>query len=149
MDNRVDPTARACFSLFGELDDCYDRVQVLKELEDDMDYSTDTQNGIAIMRLAGRIDAHTAGPLDKWISEQCDQTAPVLLINFEDATFIDTYAISLLIKGLKRCNQQGTQLVLCNLAQPVQIIFELMRLDRAFKVFESEASAMGALEAVA
>ena len=53
-------------------------------------------------------------------------------------------ALSALVEGMKRSRQLEGDLRLCNLQQPVRMIFELTRLDRAFEIFSSEEEAIQA-----
>jgi anti-sigma B factor antagonist len=48
---------------------------------------------------------------------------------------------------MKRCRQVGGDLHLCGLVGPVQVIFELTRLNRAFSVFPTVSEAVAAHQA--
>ena len=58
-------------------------------------------------------------------------------------------ALAALVHGMKQCREQDGDLLLCRLAQPVRIIFELTRLDRAFAIFDSVPAAVGAFKSEA
>jgi anti-anti-sigma regulatory factor len=45
---------------------------------------------------------------------------------------------------MKRCRQQGGDLHLCGLQQPVRFAFALTRLDRAIEIFPDEEQAVKA-----
>jgi anti-sigma B factor antagonist len=45
---------------------------------------------------------------------------------------------------MKHCRSAGGDLHLCELRQPLRVIFELTRLDRAFAIFGAEAEALAA-----
>ena len=50
----------------------------------------------------------------------------------------------MLVQGMKRCRERDGDLRLCALQQPVRMIFELTRLDRAFEIYQSEEDAVQA-----
>jgi anti-sigma B factor antagonist len=102
-------------------------------------------DGIPTIKLFGRIDAHTAPEVWGWI-EQNIVANPSIMIDLEEATFIDSAALAVLVKGMKQCRERGGDLLLISLAQPVRIIFELTRLDHAFAIYDNMPSAIFALQ---
>jgi anti-anti-sigma factor len=97
---------------------------------------------VQIIRIHGRFDAHQVGQIKHELEAHLAQGDVHLVVNLQAAHFVDTRALSLLVTGMKRCRQQGGDLRICALQQPVRIIFELMHFDRAFQIFESEAEAV-------
>ena len=100
------------------------------------------RGAVAIARPEGRLDAYTSPDLDAWLTESPN---PTILLNLGGVTFMDTHVISLLVQTMKRTREQGGDLILTNLTKPVRIILELMRLDLAFTIQESEEVALGAI----
>lgn len=98
-----------------------------------------------ILYLNGRFDANVSAMVVEHIDKAADASAPNAIVNMAEVPFIDSSGLTVLVRGLKRCRQRGGDLVLCNLQQPVQIIFELTSMDRAFKIFTDEAAARAAL----
>jgi anti-sigma B factor antagonist len=96
------------------------------------------------MVLKGRFDAHEIIPVKEWIKEQVEAGHVRLCINLTEVNFIDSSALSALVQGLKHCREAGGELVLCSLPQPVRVIFELTRLDKAFQIFATEEEALQA-----
>lgn len=99
-------------------------------------------NGVQIVDVNGRFDAHQVPAVQAVIENEIAQGATQLLVNLVGVNFIDTRALSLLVTGMKRCRQNGGDLRICALQQPVHIIFELTGLGRAFQIFEDEAAAV-------
>jgi anti-sigma B factor antagonist len=99
-----------------------------------------TVNEIAVVRPAGRLDAHTVEPLAAWM----EHAPPRVVVDLSGATFLDSAALAVLVRGMKRCRQLGGDLRLCALPGSVRMIFELTRLDRAFEIYPVEADAMQA-----
>lgn len=104
--------------------------------------------GIPVLELSGRFDAHTVPQVSDWIKiKMTDQ--PHLVIDLVNVTFVDSAALATLVQGMKQCREQDGDLLLCRLAQPVRIIFELTRLDRAFAILDSVPAAVAALKSEA
>lgn len=104
--------------------------------------------GIPVLELSGRFDAHTVPQVSDWIKiKMTDQ--PHLVIDLVNVTFVDSAALATLVQGMKQCREQDGDLLLCRLAQPVRIIFELTRLDRAFAIFNSVPEAVASLNSAA
>ena len=97
-------------------------------------------NGVDILELEGRFDAYEVPTVVKWFDD--NSSAKNVVVNLNGVGFIDSSGLSTLVKGLKRCRQNEGELYLSNLQQAVLIIFELTRLDKAFKIFESETDAI-------
>ncbi len=104
-----------------------------------------TENGsIAVLRLKGRFDAHEVEPVNAWLQEQVEKGNIKIIINLDGVNFIDSTALSTLVRGLKKCRENHGDLHLCTLQQPVRVIFELTRLDKAFDIFAMEDDAVSA-----
>jgi anti-sigma B factor antagonist len=102
-------------------------------------------SSVDVVQLKGRFDAHEVAPINTWLDEQILNGNVNLIVNLEGVNFIDSTALSTLVRGLKRCREQNGDLHLCSLQQPVRVIFELTRLDRAFDIFATEEEAQKAL----
>jgi len=111
-----------------------------------MKQQTYAQNDVAILALEGRFDtAQTAGP-KLWLEQNTTTPPAHLVINLGKVDFVDSTALATLVLGMKRARQQQGDLYLCQLQQPVRMVFELTRLDKAFAIFASEAEAVQAFQ---
>jgi anti-sigma B factor antagonist len=106
-----------------------------------MELKSNVVDGISIVELSGRFDSYEAPRLTTWF----EQASNKVVINLAEVTFVDSSALALLVKGMKHCRQQGGDLALCSLQQPVRIIFELTRLDKAFGIYSTQDEAVKAL----
>ncbi len=111
-----------------------------------MELKTRQVNNVIILSLEGRFDAHTSQEVDKFLREATVRKPPFLVVNLEGVQFVDSTALSTLVAGMKRSRQSSGDLRLCKLQQPVRMIFELTRLDRAFEIFAGEEEAVQAFE---
>jgi len=109
-----------------------------------MELKTRRVNNVTILELEGRFESHTAPPVRDFLQEAVLQPPAYLIVNLKAVSFIDSTALSTLVAGMKRSRQMDGDLRLCNLQQPVRMIFELTRLDRAFEIFAGEKEAIQA-----
>ena len=107
-----------------------------------MEIKVSSRDNKPILYLMGRFDAHEISPVRDWLKEQVTAGNTKICINLADVNFIDSSALSTLVQGLKHCRESGGDLVLCSLPQPVRVIFELTRLDKAFRIFVTEDDAL-------
>lgn len=107
-----------------------------------MELNQRSTNGVEILTLDGRFDAYEVPVVMKWFDDHPQFKR--VIVNLEQVNFIDSSGLSTLVKGLKRCRQNGGELYLCGLQQAVLIIFELTRLDKAFNIYPNEAAAVKA-----
>lgn len=110
-----------------------------------MEFSTRTANHVAIGEMQGRFDASEAPKMSTWLDSVSGQSPAQVIINMTGVTFVDSTALSTLVKGMKRCRQQNGDLLICGLQKQVKVIFELTRLDKAFSIYPDEATALRAL----
>lgn len=110
-----------------------------------MELKSRTAQNNTILELDGRFDAYNAPTVDQWF-EKLDTTATQnIIVNLIGVEFIDSTALALLVRGMKRARQNDNDLVLCGLQGPVQTIITLTRLDKAFNIYENEEEALKAL----
>ncbi len=101
-----------------------------------------TLDNVNIIAINGRFDAHTSKPVSDWLEAHSSLTPPRIVINFENTEFIDSVALAVLVSTMKRCRQNNGDVFLAAMSQPVKIIFELTRLNKAFHIFDSEVEAL-------
>lgn len=104
-----------------------------------MTLTTRSFGKVTVLELEGRFDAHMAPAVFEWYKQM---PSPFIVVNMAGVHFIDSGALAALMGGLKRCQQRDGDLRLCGLQQPVKIIFELTRMQRAFEIYASEAEAV-------
>jgi len=110
-----------------------------------MDLKTRMSGNVAIAEMNGRFDALEVPKVSAWLDTVTDREDSRIVINMTGVTFVDSTALSLLVKGMKRARQHNGDLTLCGLQKPVKVIFELTRLDKAFNMYEDEGDALHAL----
>jgi anti-sigma B factor antagonist len=106
--------------------------------------TTSDADGVFVLRLGGRFDAHEVKNVREVLDTAEREQYRRVVVNLAGVNFIDSSGLAALVAGMKHCRTAGGDLHLCGLGQPLRVIFELTRLDRAFTIFPDEATARGA-----
>ena len=85
--------------------------------------------------ISGRFDAQSAPPIAEWLEHIAATTPGRVVVNLVGAPFLDSSALAVLVRAVKRCRMRGGDVRLCGVQPSVRLIFELTRLDRAFDMF--------------
>lgn len=109
-----------------------------------MDLNSYENDSVQILELSGRFDAYSSPAAREWIESASELEPANIVVNLTGVQFIDSTALATLVQGMKRCRQLQGDLRLCGLQQPVRMIFELTRLDKAFEIFSGEEEAVQA-----
>lgn len=109
-------------------------MEIMDHLEDD----------VQILQLTGRLDAYSSPDVREWIASRTQGPPAQIVVNLRGVSFVDSTGLATLVQGMKRSREHGGDLLLCHLQQPVRLIFELTRLDRAFEVLPAEEDAVAA-----
>jgi anti-sigma B factor antagonist len=102
-------------------------------------------SGIATLVISGRFDAHQVTPVQQEFDALLTAGARFIILDLTDVNFVDSSALAVMVRGMRRCRERNGELLLCGLRQPVRIIFELTHMDRAFRIYKDDASAQAAL----
>jgi anti-sigma B factor antagonist len=109
-----------------------------------MDAQKRVMNAVTIIDLQGRLDAHQGKKISAILADPAADGSRTV-VNLSKVHFIDSTGLAILVKGMKHHREQAGDMILCELQQPVRIIFELTRLDRVFDIYPTEAAALQAM----
>lgn len=107
-----------------------------------MSFTTHTHDDVAVIEISGRFDAQTAPPVAEWLEHIAATTPGRVVVNLADTSFLDSSALAVLVRAVKRCRMRGGDVRLCGVQPSVRLIFELTRLDQAFDMFAEEEEAV-------
>ncbi len=97
---------------------------------------------VTVLALTGRVDAHTVPQLQNRIQTVSSAKPSNLIIDLSAVDFMDSSGLAALVQGMRRCQATGGRLCLSNPQQPVRMVLELTRLDKAIRIFASEQEAI-------
>lgn len=101
--------------------------------------------GKATLVVHGRFDAHQITQVQQEFDALLAVGARFIILDLTDVHLMDSSALAVMVRGLKRCRERNGELLLCGVSEPVRVIFELTGMDRAFRIFDDEAGAQAAL----
>ena len=99
------------------------------------------ENVPVLQILEGKVTAAVIADFKKALDENLDTTKATVL-DMNQVEFMDSSGLGALIACCKRM-ELNTDLAVCNLSSNVQEIFEITRMNRVFKVYDSLAEAVG------
>lgn len=109
-----------------------------------MNIQTRTADNVYLIELEGRFDAHTAPQIGGTLANVIRDVTSHVIVKLSNVNFVDSTALATLVQSMKQSRSKGGDVLLCDLQQPVRIIFELTRLDKAFTIVDSETQAFAA-----
>lgn len=90
---------------------------------------------VKIVQPSGILDGLNANQLRRDISDLVENGANIVLVDFQDITFMNSAGLGALVSILKKVRSQSAELFICSLNEQVKMIFELTKMDLIFKPF--------------
>jgi anti-anti-sigma factor len=92
---------------------------------------------IQVIEPSGILDGTKAQEFRQKINESIEGGATVILVDFQDVTFMDSSGLGALVLCLKTVRAAGAKLFLCSINEQIRMLFELTSMDRVFEIFPS------------
>jgi anti-sigma B factor antagonist len=99
-----------------------------------------------VVSLSGEVDLYTAPEFKQQLLEVIAQGGRQVVVDFTDATFIDSTTLGVLVGGVKRLRTKDGELSLVCSDRNISKIFEITGLDRVFAIYQTRDEAVAALE---
>jgi len=94
-------------------------------------------SSVKIIQPSGILDVVAVNSLRREISDVVEGGTNIVLVDFQDVTFMNSSGLGALVSTLRVVRSAGAELFLCSLSEQVKMIFELTKMDRVFKMFNS------------
>lgn len=105
--------------------------------------------GLVLAAIEGRFDVHGMEQFESAVLQRVSVDHPSVIIDLSGVEFMDSSALSGLVRTLKRTMFHGGSIVLVDISAAARIILELTRLDEVLPHVESvEAARQHVLQAV-
>jgi anti-anti-sigma factor len=88
-----------------------------------------------ILKPSGIIGSNQFSELRQEITLSIEEKNKVILLDFEDVTFLDSSSLGGLILVLKDVHDAGGKLFLASINEPVKILFNLVGIHKMFQIF--------------
>ncbi len=108
-----------------------------------LEYNKDTRGDVVLLCLKGNLDALTATELRPTIDELVANHQIKVILDLKDLTLIDSSGVGAIVSLFKRVRMLGGDVKIARLANQPKEIFRLLRLDRAFDLFDTIEEAQG------
>ncbi|MEH2316009.1 STAS domain-containing protein [Nostoc sp.] len=93
---------------------------------------------VKVIKLIGNLNATTSQDFRQNITDVLVSGAKIVLVDFQDVTFMDSSGLGALVLAFKTLRAADTKLVLCSVNEQVRILFELTNMDKVFEIFPSQ-----------
>ena len=103
---------------------------------------------ISIIDIQGEITAFAENVIMDAYTQACTSTTRAVILNFSSMEYMNSSGIGLLVTLLIRINRQKQRLLTFGLSEHYRHIFELTRLDDAIGIYDTEAEALAAANAL-
>jgi len=101
-----------------------------------------TQEGVAMLRLTGVLDAHTFDQLEENFEDLFAKGVLRLIVDMRGVTYASSAGIGVFIGALAKARQQHGDLLLMNLNPDVREVFELLGLLNMFFIAPDRSTAI-------
>jgi len=85
---------------------------------------------------SGVLDNSNADKMHTSVNDAISKGADKILLDFQDVSFMNSFAIGTLVDSLKTAKNKGKSLFVCSLGPQMKMIFELTKLDNIFEVYK-------------
>jgi anti-sigma B factor antagonist len=102
-----------------------------------LEFKLEQLGDIDILTVKGNLDALTAPELRPTIDELVANRRIKIIFNLKDLTLIDSSGVGAIVSLFKRVRMLNGDVKIACLANQPKEIFRLLRLDRAFELFET------------
>jgi anti-sigma B factor antagonist len=86
---------------------------------------------------SGLLDGIQGTQLRREITSAVETGVEIVLLDFQDITFINSSGLGTLLAALKAVRTTGGNIFICSMNQQVKMVFEMTKMERVFKVFNN------------
>jgi anti-anti-sigma factor len=90
---------------------------------------------VKIVKPSGILDEISVNQLRREISDIVEKGADIVLVDFQDITFMNSSGLGGLVSTLKIVRSAGSELFICSLNDQLKMVFQLTKMDQVFKPF--------------
>jgi len=100
----------------------------------------------SVISLSGEVDLYTAPDFKQHLLQEISDGSTNVIVDFTNATFIDSTTLGVLVGGVKRLRTNDGQLSLVCADRNITKIFEITGLDRVFPIHPTRDEALAQLD---
>ena len=112
-----------------------------------MDYRKEVIDGIVLITIGlSEASLNHSDDFKKFLYDTNDVVPPKLVLDMAKIEYMDSSFVGALVGGLKNVLSKGGEMALININNDVMALFELTRLDKVFKIYDSKEEAIQQLK---
>jgi anti-sigma B factor antagonist len=97
-----------------------------------------------VLGVHGEVDLHVVGKLREQLGDVIEENPAVVVLDLSAATFLDSTAIAVLLRGMKHLHARGGRFRVVVPRSQIRRIFEMTLLDRVFDLDSSLEESLAA-----
>jgi stage II sporulation protein AA (anti-sigma F factor antagonist) len=103
-------------------------------------------DGILVVRLQGELDHHGVEQIRNDIETRLEEIHyQALVLCFADIQFMDSSGLGLILGRYRSVSSRGGKMVLCEVTNPLQKLFDMSGLLKILPVYDTEPAAVSAV----
>jgi anti-anti-sigma factor len=110
-----------------------------------MEITKRKEKDVAIVAVSGRIDAITAPDFEKSLDELITAGERAILIDLTALGYISSAGLRSILSSAKKLKALSGEILFTGLQGPVEEVFQISGFKSIFKIFPSEAEALGSM----
>ncbi|MFC1804696.1 STAS domain-containing protein [Candidatus Omnitrophota bacterium] len=100
------------------------------------------ERGIVILEITGEVNIDTIAELKKIFDKLLEGKPAAVLLNLKGLDYIDSSGLACLIEFTRALKGKRREVLLCELSSKIRSIFAITKLDKVFKLFDTQAEAL-------
>jgi len=109
-----------------------------------MEIIEESQSGINIYRLNGRLDSNTSQGFEKKIFQAIDDGSKSIIIDFKNLDYISSAGLRVILKATKALKREDGAIMLCDMQDYVKEVFEIAGFDSFLPIVGTMDDALNA-----
>jgi anti-anti-sigma factor len=107
-----------------------------------MTIESSSRGKVAVIRVAGRMDAESAPQFDQACQAAIDGGAAHLVLGLAEIQYVSSMGLRSFLSAAKTIQKSGGKMLLCGMKGLVKEVFDLTRLTPLFPMFDSTEAAI-------
>lgn len=107
-----------------------------------MAYSMGSEGDVTVVEVEGELVVGNRQAFKDAVLESLDRGDRKFLIDFDDAAYVDSSGLGVLVSLSKKIREEGGDLRICGLNEDLRTLFELTKLDTLFDIAEDRGMAL-------
>ncbi|AOY84778.1 STAS domain-containing protein [Moorena producens JHB] len=92
---------------------------------------------LKVVQPSGILDGTKAASFREEVNQLVQAGGDIILIDFQDVTFMDSSGLGALVLALKTVRAGGSTMSICSVNEQIKMLFELTSMDRVFEIFST------------